>query len=146
MLKLNASYQKKVPAQQEYSSKCFHASIEVELPDGLNEDQLKQRIHSTFELVKNSVETELNGKPVTTGATAPVQALQTNGTGNGNGSSNGNTKNGGLPASKKQVTYLLDLAKMNAADLGPVLRKYNAGSAYDLTREQCSQLIDQIRG
>ena len=138
MLKLNASYQKKVPAEQEYSSKCFHASIEVELPDGLTEDQLKQRIHSTFELVKNSVETELNGKPVTANAQAqqPVP--------NGNG--NGNTKNGGLPASKKQVTYLLDLAKMHAADLGPALRRFNAGSAYDLTREQCSQLIDQIRG
>ena len=144
MLKLNASYQKKVPADVEFSSKCFHASIEVELPDGLTEDQLKQRIHSTFELVKNSVETELNGKSITAVATAPVQALQTNG--NGNGTGNGNTKNGGLPASKKQVTYLLDLAKMNAADLGPVLRKFNAGSAYDLTREQCSQLIDQIRG
>ena len=144
MLKLNASYQKKVPAEQEYSSKCFHASIEVELPDGLSEDQLKQRIHSTFELVKNSVETELNGKPVTAVATGPGQTLQSNG--NGNGAGNGNTKNGGLPASKKQVTYLLDLAKMNATDLGPALRKYNAGSAYDLNREQCSQLIDQIRG
>ncbi len=142
MLKLNASYQKKVPAEQEYSSKCFHASIEVELPDGLTEDQLKQRIHSTFDLVKNSVETELNGKPVTAVASAQGQASQQN----GNGAGNGNSKNGGLPASKKQVTYLLDLAKMNAADLGPVLRKYNAGSAYDLTREQCSQLIDQIRG
>ena len=136
MLKLNASYQKKVPAEQEYSSKCFHASIEVELPDGLTEDQLKQRIHSTFELVKNSVETELNGKTVTVPVAAPAQATQTN----------GNTKNGGLPASKKQVTYLLDLAKMHAADLGPALRRFNAGSAYDLTREQCSQLIDQIRG
>ena len=136
MLKLNASYQKKVPAEQEYSSKCFHASIEVELPDGLTEDQLKQRIHSTFELVKNSVETELNGKPVA--ANAQTQPPQSNGNGNG--------KNGGLPASKKQVTYLLDLAKMHAADLGPALRRFNAGSAYDLTREQCSQLIDQIRG
>ena len=136
MLKLNASYQKKVPAELEYSSKCFHASIEVELPDGLTEDQLKQRIHSTFELVKNSVETELNGKPVTVNA----QAQQPVPNGNGNG------KNGGLPASKKQVTYLLDLAKMNAVDLGPALRKYSAGSAYDLTREQCSQMIDQIRG
>ena len=136
MLKLNASYQKKVPADVEFSSKCFHASIEVELPDGLTEDQLKQRIHSTFELVKNSVETELNGKPVTVNA----QAQQPVPNGNGNG------KNGGLPASKKQVTYLLDLAKMHAADLGPALRRFNAGSAYDLTREQCSQLIDQIRG
>jgi len=134
MLKLNASYQKKVPAEQEYSSKCFHASIEIELPDGLNEDQLKHRIHSTFELVKNSVETELNGKPATAGA-GPAQAPQ----------ANGNGKNGGMPATKKQVTYLLDIAKEKAVDITPFLRRLNAGSAYDLTREQCSQMIDQIR-
>ena len=136
MLKLNASYQKKVPAEQEYSSKCFHASIEIELPDGLNEDQLKQRIHNTFELVKNSVETELNGKPAAV-ASAPAQPPQANGNGNG--------KNGSLPATKKQVTYLLDIAKEKAVDITPQLRRCNAGSAYDLTREQCSQLIDQIK-
>jgi hypothetical protein len=131
MLKLNASYQKKVPAEQEYSSKCFHASIEVELPDGLTEDQLKQRIHSTFELVKNSVETELNGKPVTVNghSQSPMPPNGNgNSNGNGNGNGTGNGKNGGFPASKKQVSYLLDLAKMKAVDLGPALRRYNAGS------------------
>ena len=51
MLKLNASFSKKVPAEQEYSSKSFHASIEVELPDGLTPPQLQGRIHETFELV-----------------------------------------------------------------------------------------------
>ena len=35
MLKLNASYSKKVPAEGEYTSQSYHASIEVELPDGL---------------------------------------------------------------------------------------------------------------
>ena len=35
MLKLNASYSKKVPAGEEYSSQSYHASVEVELPDGL---------------------------------------------------------------------------------------------------------------
>ena len=36
MLKLNASYSKKVPADGEYTSQSYHASIEVELPDGLS--------------------------------------------------------------------------------------------------------------
>ena len=56
MLKLNASFSKKVPAEEEYSSKSYHASIEVELPDGLSENQLKDKIHNTFELVRDSVE------------------------------------------------------------------------------------------
>ena len=34
MLKLNASYSKKVPAESEYSSQSYHCTIEVELPDG----------------------------------------------------------------------------------------------------------------
>ena len=61
MLKLNASYSKKVPAGEEYSSQSYHASVEVELPDGLSQDQLQTRIHETFDLVRNSVEAELHG-------------------------------------------------------------------------------------
>ena len=62
MLKLNASYSKKVPAEGEYSSQSYYASIEVELPDGLSSEQLNSKIHETFEMVRNSVEAELHGK------------------------------------------------------------------------------------
>jgi len=61
MLKLNASYSKKVPAEGEYSSQSYHASIEVELSDGLTADQIQDRIHETFEMVRDSVEAELHG-------------------------------------------------------------------------------------
>ena len=61
MLKLNASYSKKVPAEGEFSSQSYHASIEVELPDGLTQDQLNGKIHETFALVRDSVEAELHG-------------------------------------------------------------------------------------
>ena len=37
------------------------ASIEVELPDGLNSEKLNGKIHETFALVRNSVEAELPG-------------------------------------------------------------------------------------
>jgi len=67
MLKLNASYSKKVPAEGEYSSQSYHASVEVELPDGLTPEQLQGRIHETFDLVKNSVEVELHEKCPTNG-------------------------------------------------------------------------------
>ena len=63
MLKLNASYSKKVPADGEYTSQSYHASIEVELPDGLSAEQLNGKIHETFEMVRNSVEAELHGNP-----------------------------------------------------------------------------------
>ena len=61
MLKLNAAYSKKVPAEGEYTSQSYHASIEVELPDGLSQEQLNDKIHATFAMVRESVEAELNG-------------------------------------------------------------------------------------
>ena len=41
MLKLNASYSKKIPVEdREYSSQSYHCSVEVELPDGLAPEEL----------------------------------------------------------------------------------------------------------
>ena len=59
MLKLNAAYSKKVPADGEYTSQSYHCSIEAELPDGLTPEQLNERVHNVFEFVRASVETEL---------------------------------------------------------------------------------------
>ena len=42
MLKLNASYSKKVPADGEYTNQSYQASIEVELPDEMLEYLHKQ--------------------------------------------------------------------------------------------------------
>ena len=152
MLKLNASFSKKVPAEQEYSSKSFHASIEVELPDGLTPAQLQGRIHETFELVRGSVESEIGGNAGI--PQAPPQqngngAFAPSGNGNVNGSfqpiQNGNGKKTG-PASEKQVKYLIDLAALNGTDLSGYLRRYGASNPYGLTRDACSKLIDEIGG
>ena len=67
MLKLNASYSKKIPADTEYSSQSFHASVEIELPDGLSSEQLNAKIHETFALVRDSVEAELHGENINAG-------------------------------------------------------------------------------
>ena len=141
MLKLNASFSKKVPAEQEYSSKSFHASIEVELPDGLNQQQLQDRIHSTFELVRSSVESEISGGNAGVPQSPPVQNGNGSPAHNGNGHANGK-KNG--PASEKQVKYLIDLVAFNGADIAVYLKRYGVASAYDLTRDACSKLIDEI--
>ena len=65
MIKLNAAFSKKVPAEQEYSSKSFLASVEVELAANASEQELRQKIHDTFELVKQSVEDEINAQATT---------------------------------------------------------------------------------
>ena len=60
MLKLNAAYSKKVPADSQYSSQSYHCSIESELPDGLTPQQLQAKVHDVFDFVRNSVEAEIH--------------------------------------------------------------------------------------
>ena len=133
MLKLNASYSKKVPAESEYSSKSYHASIEAELPDGLTEAQLKDRIHGTFELVRASVESEI-------GSQAPRQAHPSNPPRQSQGNPQGHVD----PASPKQLKYLLDLGRQYGMTPSALSAKAGARSIDELTRQQCSKLIDEL--
>jgi len=128
MLKLNASYAKKVPAESNYSSRSYHASIEVELSDGMNPEQLRDRIHDTFALVREAVESELQQKrsPAIPHRNNPV-------------------KRNNEAASPRQLQYLQDLAQTNNVDLNTELRRLNLNQLNDLSRQQCSQLIDEIR-
>ena len=152
MLKLNASYSKKVPADTEYSSQSFHASVEVELPDGLTQDQLNAKIHETFDLVRTSVEAELNGNsapnqpallPAENVPNAPqMNPAQQNK--NGYGKRNGTTSD--APASPKQVKYLLDLARQYGVSPDQIKSKFNVPALESLTKTQCSRAIDELSG
>ena len=141
MLKLNASYSKKVPAEGEYSSQSYHASVEVELPDGLTSEQLQGRIHETFDLVRNSVEAELHGKNACPGRNSNGQSGTKN---SGQGSRSGDHKND-VPASSKQLQYLLDLARQRGVTPQQIAGQFQVGSIRDLTRKQCSELIESWR-
>jgi hypothetical protein len=55
MIKLTASFQKKLPAEVDYSSQSYLASVEVELPAGLEGQELQDKIHDTFSLVNRIV-------------------------------------------------------------------------------------------
>jgi hypothetical protein len=167
MLKLNSSYSKKVPAEQDYSSKSYHASVEVELPDGLTTEQLQEKIHATFELVRCAVESELDGtagqvntSPAPTGQAtaaspdtkpfpvpaAPVEQARPMQPASPK-ASNGNERE---PASNKQLRYLLDLGRrhdLTVARLNAIAQQeYKVGDIYALTKNQCSRMIDSIRG
>ena len=152
MLKLNASYSKKVPADTEYSSQSFHASVEVELPDGLTQDQLNSKIHETFDLVRASVEAELNGNsapnqpallPTENVPNAPqMNPAQQNK--NGYGKKNGTTSD--APASPKQVKYLLDLARQFGINPEQIKAKFNVPALESMTKLQCSKAIDELSG
>ena len=133
MLKLNASYSKKVPADGEFTSQSYHASIEVELPDGLSSEQLNGKIHETFEMVRSSVEAELHGN-------TPVQQA-------GNVPQNGTNQpvQGNPPASPKQINYLLSLASRRGITPQQIAAQNNVASVDQLSKKQCSTLIEQWR-
>ncbi len=133
MLKLNASYSKKVPADGEYTSQSYHASIEVELPDGLNQNQLQTRIHETFALVKESVEAELHGNtPISQGGNGAVNTVN-------------NGQQGTTPASPKQINYLLTLASRRGITPQQIAAQNNVANINQLSKKQCSALIEQWR-
>ena len=131
MLKLNASYSKKVPAEGEYTSQSYHASVEVELPDGLSQEQLQSRIHETFEMVRNSIEAELHGKTVNQqGGNAPQNAPN-------------QPVQGSTPASPKQINYLLTLASRRGITPQQIAIQNNVADINQLSKKQCSALIEQ---
>ena len=144
MLKLNASFSKKVPAEVEFSSKSYHASIEVELSDGLSSEQLQYKIHETFEMVKQSVENEINGVAQPTSkynnSTIPYQQI---------GNRNNQQQQGGnnnAQATSKQLKYLNDLAKKKNINLFAYIRDFGHTELSQLKFNECSMLINKFKG
>jgi len=143
MLKLNASFSKKVPTEEKFSSKSYHASIEVELPDGLSENQLKDKIHDTFELVRDSVEAELG-------------RVQSNDSGGSQSDGHirypqgkrgsANKQQDTTPASTRQLNYLLDLGHTLGMKPAEIIKRAGVDDLSDLTKAQCSKLLDELNG
>ena len=135
MLKLNASYSKKVPAEEEYSSKSFHASIECELPSGQTAAQLKQKIHETFQLVESAVEAEI--------ATPTLRMVKPSPTAQATAHTEDNK------ATNKQIQYIIRLAEsagQGLQDLNVVAqRQFHTESIYQLNRKDASALVDQLK-
>ena len=142
MLKLNASYAKKVPAEEEYSSQSYHASIEAELPDGLSGEALQERIHATFNLVRNSVEAELHGKNL---ALQPDNSRQNELPNHAQNNSSQRANPRDIPASPKQISYLLDLARNRGITPQQIAAQHGVADIQQLSKRQCSELINSWR-
>ena len=138
MLKLIAAFNKKIPvAGEQFSSQSYHCSVEVELSDAATPEQLQAKIHDTFALVRDAVESELHGKP----AAKPEPAAQT--------AKPEPAKPDTAKASNKQVKYLLDLAKGKGLTLtalnARVQDRFKVETIYDLARKDASKLVDELK-
>ena len=137
MLKLNAAYNKKIPvAGEQYSSQSYHCSIEVELSDAATPEQLQAKIHDTFALVRDAVESELHGKPAGKPEPAPQPAKVEA------------PKPDTAKASNKQVKFILDLAKGKGLTLSAlnsrVQDRFKVETVYALARKDASKLLDEL--
>ena len=155
MLKLNTAYAKKVPAEAEYSSQSYHVSMEVELSDGLTPEQVEEKIHENFDLLRKSVEDELHGNTVQhhDQITRTSNMLSQPGLYDNPPQSTAKTtygkKNGmtsDAPASPKQVKYLLDLARQYGVSPDQIKAKFNVSALESLSKTQCSRAIDELSG
>ena len=151
MLKAIVSYSKKIPVPgSQFSSQNYSLSLEAEITD-TEPAAIQGRLSQTFQLVKDQVEHELangngNAPPVKapTAGAAPSQPHEAG------------TRSAGKPtgpadkASNKQVKYLTDLAGQRGialSDLNADIRKrYGVGGLYDLSRQQASDLLDELNG
>ncbi len=142
MIKLHTSYQKKIPLEgQQFSSESFHASVEVELSDSLTPDQIKDKIHSTAELLRQSVDAELGQarQPVQEkrGVFTPRQQER---------APEGQQRK----ASNKQVKFITDLAgeqKVTLQDLNSeIFERFGVQGLYDLSAQQASEMIESMTG
>lgn len=133
MIKLSASFSKKVPTDEPYSSQSYLACVEAELPSGMTESELKKKIAHTFRIVRESVESELAkgaepaALPEPRHQSAPAEGK----------------------ASNRQVGFLLDLAKARDVTLmqlnADIQKRYGVKTIYDLDRKTCSRLIDEYQ-
>jgi hypothetical protein len=140
MIKLNASYSKKVPAEQDFSSKSFMACVEVELPAGASAQELQAKIHETFELVKQSVEDEIEGRTTQAPASTPPRQQS---------SRQPQSRGSDERATNKQVQYILSLGQEQRLGLPELNRQvaelYGAGNVYDLSKRDASKFVDVLK-
>ena len=141
MLKLNISFSKKVPGEEQYSSINFHGSLERELSDGLSPADIQRIFHDNYQLLEQTVEQEIQNysqpkSPSSYVSPAPPQAqapLPSN-----------NQK-----ASAKQITFLNRLGAEQGLGQAQVdimaMNNFGIDSVWKLDKKQASQLIDKLQ-
>lgn len=137
MLKIVASFSKKVPAEAQYSSVSYFCTLEREVADSASAEQIQSSIHSTFEIVKDAVEAEMSGKKPEKSSLAaqPAKAEP--------------AKQDAGKASNRQIKFITDLATtqgLGLSDLNAGIQKrFGIGGLYDLSRREASLLLDELK-
>ena len=130
MLKAIVSYSKKLPVPEaDFSSQGYSLSLETEVPD-TEPGAIRAKLHSTFELVKAAVEDELAGNAQSAPAIPAKEPAKSD------------------KASNAQIKFLTDLCGQKGIPLAQLNQKlrqqYGIGGLYDLSKNQCSDVLDEL--
>ena len=135
-IRLSASVCKKLPDEQQYSSKSYLASVEIELPSNMSSEGLNAEIHRTYAQLEKAVNEQINGQ------TAHNQGREQE-------RSQGHSRASEGAASTKQISYLLDLGKAREKPLSVLndeaRQRFGVASIYELNRKDCSRYIEELK-
>jgi hypothetical protein len=151
-LRLNIGLSKKV-GLPDYGSLGASANLELELDSGAvsDPDRLRQQVRYLFGLAKASVEEELNQQQAALPHAPPnghSPAASTNGNGHHHASSNGQRSAGrsnGRAATASQVRAIKTIASRQRLNLVTQLEPFGVQDVEDLSLQQASQLIDDLK-
>ena len=151
-LRLNIGLSKKV-GLPDYGSLGASANLELELDSGAvsDPDRLRQQVRYLFGLAKASVEEELNQQQAALPHTATNghgPAASTNGNGHHHSAANGHRPAGrsnGRAATASQVRAIKTIASRQRLKLAAQLEPFGVQAVEDLSIQQASQLIDELK-
>ena len=150
MLKISAHISKKVPLPGvDYSSQQFGASLELEVADSGNSEEIQNRLRQLYAAISRSVDEQIaraasgsasgaatRHDPATPKPNASAPAA------NGNGAANGR---GMVPATQAQQRAIHALAKSVGQNLTDVLSEYSVSDPSGLSVRKASELIDKLK-
>ena len=162
MLKVSASVAHKRPGPEQFSSRSYHAGLEEELPSGISEDEIRERVRSIYILLESAVQDQLEKEEADENSFRPVKEHNRISSYNRNGSNGGNGGNGGngsgrgggngrkaRMASQAQckaifaISHSLDLQKSEIIDM--VQDQFGASRVEDLQMREASQFIEHLK-
>ncbi len=130
-----------------YGSRGASANLELELDSSLASEpnRLQDRIRQLFDLVRSSVEQELNGTGYANGLTSNNGHTK-NSTASGNGAGHRPLSPAPRPATATQINAINAIAHRQRADLPLVLQNgFQLTRLEDLSIRQASDLIDTLK-
>jgi len=151
-LRLNIGLSKKV-GLPDFGSLGASANLELELDSGAvsDPDRLRQQVRYLFGLAKASVEEELSQQQATLPHTPPnghSPAASNNGGAQSHPPANGHRHTGrtnGRAATASQVRAIKTIASRQRLNLAAHLEPFGVQAAEDLSIQQASQLIDELK-